>query len=208
MSPQTHQNQHSATRNAILDAAESLFVKKGFEGASISAIARAANVTKSLVHHHFGSKDKLWYEVKQRRFKEYFESQKFDLEVKTPDLSLVRDAIVRYFELFRGNPDLVRLISWHIVDHDHYSHRDEQELTELGATRLRQAQEAGLIRKDVDPRYALICFLSLVFHWFQAKHEYLDWIGEDPESKDVDDAYLDTVLKIFFEGIAPREEPA
>ncbi|MGS2615247.1 TetR/AcrR family transcriptional regulator [Micromonospora sp. LZ34] len=48
------------TREAILDAARAAFAERGFDGASIRAIAAAAGVDPALVHHYFGSKDQLF----------------------------------------------------------------------------------------------------------------------------------------------------
>ncbi|MEU5946620.1 TetR family transcriptional regulator [Micromonospora sp. NPDC047465] len=48
------------TRMAILGAARAAFAERGFDGASIRAIAAAAQVDPALVHHYFGSKDQLF----------------------------------------------------------------------------------------------------------------------------------------------------
>jgi AcrR family transcriptional regulator len=51
------------TREAILTAAREAFAEKGFDGASIRAIASGAGVDPALVHHYFGSKDQLFVET-------------------------------------------------------------------------------------------------------------------------------------------------
>jgi AcrR family transcriptional regulator len=48
------------TREVILAAAREAFAERGFDGASIRAIANAAGVDPALVHHYFGTKDKLF----------------------------------------------------------------------------------------------------------------------------------------------------
>ncbi|HEX2288832.1 MAG TPA: helix-turn-helix domain-containing protein, partial [Pseudonocardiaceae bacterium] len=50
------------TRQSILDAARAMFAERGFDGASIRAIATEAKVDPALVHHYFGTKDKLFLE--------------------------------------------------------------------------------------------------------------------------------------------------
>ncbi|GLZ75339.1 TetR family transcriptional regulator [Actinorhabdospora filicis] len=47
------------TRAQILDAARDAFAEVGFDRATIREIARRADVDPALVHHYFGSKDKL-----------------------------------------------------------------------------------------------------------------------------------------------------
>ena len=47
-------------RQAILDAAREQFAKRGYAGASVRGIARVADVDPALVHHYFGSKEKVF----------------------------------------------------------------------------------------------------------------------------------------------------
>jgi len=48
------------TRAAILEAARDLFAERGYDAASIRAIAARAGVDAALVHHYFGTKERLF----------------------------------------------------------------------------------------------------------------------------------------------------
>lgn len=48
------------TRSEILAAAKTVFAERGYDRATIRAIAAAAEVDPSLVHHYFGTKDQLF----------------------------------------------------------------------------------------------------------------------------------------------------
>jgi AcrR family transcriptional regulator len=48
------------TKQSILEAARKVFAEKGYDKASIRAIATEAKVDPALVHHYFGTKDKLF----------------------------------------------------------------------------------------------------------------------------------------------------
>lgn len=48
------------TREQILSAARTLFAEQGFDGATIRGIAAEAGVNPALIHHFFGSKDKVF----------------------------------------------------------------------------------------------------------------------------------------------------
>ena len=52
-----------ARREQILLTSRDLFEQKGYEAVSISDVAAAAEVTRGLVHHYFGSKRELYLEV-------------------------------------------------------------------------------------------------------------------------------------------------
>ena len=51
------------TRTSILEAARASFAEKGYDKASIRAIAGDAGVDPALVHHYFGTKEKLFLAV-------------------------------------------------------------------------------------------------------------------------------------------------
>lgn len=55
-----------ASREAILDAAEELFLSNGFHGARVEDIASKANLTKGAVYFHFEDKESVLMEVLHR----------------------------------------------------------------------------------------------------------------------------------------------
>jgi len=56
-----------ATKDRILDAAESLFMEHGFEATSLRSITAAADVNLAAANYHFGSKEELFHAVLTRR---------------------------------------------------------------------------------------------------------------------------------------------
>ncbi|MGH1422752.1 MAG: TetR/AcrR family transcriptional regulator [Hyphomonas sp.] len=54
------------TRTSIIDAAEKLFVRDGFVGASLSAIVAEAGITKGALFHYFPNKEAVFKEVWSR----------------------------------------------------------------------------------------------------------------------------------------------
>ncbi|MEW6991333.1 TetR/AcrR family transcriptional regulator [Colwelliaceae bacterium 6441] len=59
-----------STKNKILDAAESLFADKGFNGTSLREITSLAEVNLAAVNYHFGSKKELIKSVMSRYMNE------------------------------------------------------------------------------------------------------------------------------------------
>jgi AcrR family transcriptional regulator len=55
-----------ATKARLLSAAETEFAAKGFDGARLGNIARAAGVQQALIHHYFADKQGLYEEVLAR----------------------------------------------------------------------------------------------------------------------------------------------
>jgi AcrR family transcriptional regulator len=55
------------TKERILDAAEELFAKGGYNGTSVRAISKKADAFLSAINYHFGSKEGLHHAVLERR---------------------------------------------------------------------------------------------------------------------------------------------
>ena len=81
------------TREAILEAARSAFSERGFDGASIRAIATSAGVDPALVHHYFGSKDQLFLATLQAPIN----PEEFIPKIFEPGIEGVGERLVRTF---------------------------------------------------------------------------------------------------------------
>ena len=131
-----------ATRQALLDAAETVFLEKGFGDTALSEIARRARITKSLIHHYFGSKEALWREVKQRRFDHYAKDQLAMLTNAEPVAELLRNSVKLYFRFLKNNPEIVRILAWMFLERDQVDCLLRgQELTEAGTAKIQARPE-------------------------------------------------------------------
>lgn len=193
-----------ATRAAILDAAEDLFLAHGPSEVPTSRIAKLAGVTKSLIHHHFGSKEELWNEIKQRHFEQYFEAQKQMLNSEEGPLELLHQSIMAYFRFLQQDERSVSFMSWRFVEGDDPCLAEEHELFEMGTQRILEGQEQGLIRRDLDPLSIIKAFLAMVLQWFQTKNLLCDMLGGEVDIDAMEEKYLQDILTIFFEGVRER----
>jgi TetR/AcrR family transcriptional regulator len=187
-----------ATRLQILDAAESLFAAQGFGSTSLAQIAQKSHSHKSLILHHFSSKDELWQVVKERRFSQFVNERKLMFSKGKVTIEEVRHSIHAYFKLLRDDPVLVQLLTRAELEQDlSCSQFDEKRLTPFVA-RMRDAQNAGLLRPDVPPAHLLLIVTNVITQWFEARAMFGGW--SELEGNDPDDAFLDSVEKVFFEG--------
>ena len=136
-----------ATRLAILDAAEVIFVEKGLAAASMSDIAARAAVTKSLIHHHFGSKEELWLEIKRRSVEEYVKAQRAIMSSAAADRDTLMESLRVYFGFLERNPNFVRLSTWMNLEDPKLSAPTNPDLLQRGVERLRKAQASGADNK-------------------------------------------------------------
>ena len=56
------------TQQKILDAARTVFMKKGLAGARMQEIADEAGINKALLHYYFRTKEKLYYAILEEAF--------------------------------------------------------------------------------------------------------------------------------------------
>ncbi|MYM56922.1 TetR/AcrR family transcriptional regulator [Thalassovita mangrovi] len=87
------------SRSRILDAAEAVFARDGFEGAKVRDIAALAEVPLGLVHHHGGGKEALFREVVERRAAELSGLRLAALERAQAEGPLTLETVLRCFFL-------------------------------------------------------------------------------------------------------------
>ncbi len=152
-------------REAILNAAETVFAEHGFDGARVDAIAETAGYNKSLLFQYFGDKLGLYEAVTRRADREITE---FEMRVLAPlleDETIAFDAhrfkafletmIGGLFDYLLGHPRLTRIIVWEQAEgwqtYAKFMSRSDIEDADQFRALLHKARGAGLLRSDVDP---------------------------------------------------------
>ncbi|MCY1021658.1 TetR/AcrR family transcriptional regulator [Pyxidicoccus sp. MSG2] len=173
------------------------FAEKGYEGATTAGIARRARSNQPLVHHHFGSKEKLFRLVLDSLFEQLQE------RVLAPEKdSLDVRALLRRFVLFTAErPELARI--WVIESARggrHVNYMLEKHigpLSEHVRPLLAQAMREGLIPEG-DPRLLLYAIQGLASYPFLVPEQVRQLSGGDPCSAEFANAYADMVLALML----------
>lgn len=103
------------SKEKILLAAQKEFAARGFAGARMEAIARAAGCNKAMLFYYFSSKDNLYQTILQGVMGEFFTKIE---GVLTPELTpavLMEKFPELYIRLFAGNPDFVRIVAFDLI---------------------------------------------------------------------------------------------
>ncbi|MBN1820671.1 MAG: TetR/AcrR family transcriptional regulator [Prolixibacteraceae bacterium] len=98
------------TEQKIMDAAQSVFMKKGMDGTRMQEIADEAGINKALVHYYFRSKQKLFEAIFKQLFKKAFPSIKELIYSDTPIEEKIRTFVDKYMDLLLKNPYLPMFI--------------------------------------------------------------------------------------------------
>src|SRR5947207_11704969 len=152
-------------REAILNAAETVFAEHGFDGARVDAIAETAGYNKSLLFQYFDDKLGLYEAVTRRADKEITE---FEMRVLVPMLkgeTIATDAhkfrafletiIGALFDYLRDHPRLTRIVVWEQAEgwqtYAKFLSQSATEDVEQLRILLHKARGARLLRADGDP---------------------------------------------------------
>ncbi|MBF0675894.1 TetR/AcrR family transcriptional regulator [Pseudomonas sp.] len=167
-----------AKRQAILEAAKSLFLRHGYEGSSMDAIAREAGVSKLTVYSHFTDKDTLFCAAVEAKCEEQLPQLFTEPSAAEPiDAHLVaigrafhalissEESLAMHrlmFTLAKPNPQLVQLF---------YAAGPQRILDKMERV-MHQADQAGTLRIP-NPQAAAEHFCSLL----KGGHNFRQLIG-------------------------------
>jgi AcrR family transcriptional regulator len=98
------------TERMILDAAERLFLEKGFAMTSTIEIAKEANCNQALVHYYFRTKENLFQSIFEKKIKILISSFEENSQKELTFEERVIQTIESHFEMVRANPKLPFLI--------------------------------------------------------------------------------------------------
>src|SRR4029453_3419091 len=96
----------------LLQSAVALFAQHGFDAVSTGAVATAAGLTQSMVHYHFGTKEKLWKAAVE--YLMHVRGNMFSLNMEdlrdVDDLSRLKVMLRRFISANASDPDLTRIL--------------------------------------------------------------------------------------------------
>jgi TetR/AcrR family fatty acid metabolism transcriptional regulator len=153
-------------RRLILDAAVRVFARQGFHACRVSDIADEAGVAYGLVYHYFASKD----EVLDTLFLERWEVMLELIRSVDADPIPVREklaAIAAFIiDSYRHDPDLMKVIIVEVTRAANSfgaTHIETiRESYELIGGMIEQAQEQGVFKAEIEPRFAAMAFYGTI----------------------------------------------
>jgi AcrR family transcriptional regulator len=101
--------EEQSAKERLLQAAVSLFAKKGYSATGLREIVKEAGVSVAMVNYHFGSKQALLEAILDKFFQSVYSTAKESLAGKDPPELKLRRYLRAIMGVFRKNPDLVRI---------------------------------------------------------------------------------------------------
>lgn len=159
------------TEEKILEAARSVFQKKGFDGARMQEIADEAGINKALLHYYYRSKDNLFEAVFREALMELFKNIFAAIGSEIPLEDKIRHVFHEYIGFVQQKPYIPAFILGEL-------HRSPERITkimkelptppsELFNEIKRSLSADGL--KDIDHRQLVVNIIGLSVFPFIAK---------------------------------------
>ncbi len=191
-----------AKREAILDAAKSLFIAQGFSGTSMDAVAAEAGVSKLTVYSHFSDKATLFAAAVEAKCEGMMPFPMFSLEAGD-DLAVVLERIGRAFVTLINSEEAIALerLMASLAGQDTEMARlffeagPQRTLDEMERL-LGKARERGLVRLE-NPAAAAELFFGMLQ---SCRHmQLVIGYGEAPSEQEAE-AHVREVVRVFLKG--------
>lgn len=187
------EKERQAREAEIIAAAESVFYQKGFDGASMDELARAAQYTKRTIYQYFPGKEELYLAVALKGFHllmTYFEAA---MAKGFNGFEKIRLSGQAYYQFYKDHPDTFRLINHckylkageQSPNHQVMQNLERQMFQMFGAA-IETGKQDGSVRTDLDPLKGAYFVVSVSIGFLQLLTEtgekmFLEHYGVDRE---------------------------
>jgi len=195
-----------ATRQAIMAAAIALFSKKGYEGTSMTELARKAGVGKSTIYGYFPAKGDIFLAFCEDEVAYAFSELQRTHDPDAPLLEQMFALFMNQFHYVTRHRDFGRIIAREMIfpkelTHDRVKNLEEGYLAAMAGI-LRRAISRGELRDDLEflfvsgHFYAL--YIIILSSWYDGRFTTIEEI----------EAALRKLLTQALQGLSPRSAAA
>ncbi len=197
------------TRQAILDAAQRLFLENGYNGTSMRQIAHAAGIALGGIYNHFNSKEDIFRALLQARIPNSPILGALDSIVGNSGPEMLNDAFTRLLTIARENIDIFALVLTDMREFHGSTIRllAGQVIPEFERFMAR-VRAAGGLREDMDYLILMRLFISLMIGYVVT--DLIAYADEQPllPGLPASQEARARVLDILMEGAALRRPDA
>lgn len=171
-------------RAEILAAAEGIFVRQGYEGATIRKIADEVGLSSTALYMHFADKSEILNEICRNAFDTLAEEHRLILAEDAPPLARLRRIVENYIAFGFANPNAYRLA--YLTPSIETRHGAESVAQQTGAELFRafvcvveEAVEQGALKGDARTLAQVIWASAHGLVSIVITKTYFDWAQRD-----------------------------
>jgi len=145
------------TRERILRAARREFVAKGFAGARVDVVARAASVNKRMLYHYFNNKEGLYRAT-------LYEGMATNLDLVASAPADPDELLPFLFARVAKRADGIRLLQWEALgagDRKPIAEDERRKAWVEATERIRDAQRGDRLHPDLDAEHLVLALMAL-----------------------------------------------
>lgn len=201
-------------KSIILESAESLFLKKGYDETTMQDVADEAGYSKGTVYNYFNSKDELYLQSGIKAYELIIEITNEHIEREDPGMKQVIAIGRAFYDFTKKHPNYASIfhdIAMKLPDIETKEHKSDIEMKYLESSMaygklfidvLSKAMKKNALRRDKNP-YLIGFVIS------QVTRSIVSEILEHPNSlkkfKIKADEVVDFTFELLAEGLKPRE---
>ena len=198
--------QNATDKSDLLKTARQEFALRGYEGVSMTGLAKAAGISDALLYYHFKNKETLWKEAvtdsTRQLATQIEEVQKLFKDLK--GISVLK-VLTRQFTYFTANNvEFTKIVFQEMINRSERAKWLVESLMmpihNAVVTILEEAQRNGEIKKFPIPNFTSAIIGAITSYFIHAyKLELL--YDLNPLEEDAIEQHIDTINEIFFSNI-------
>jgi TetR/AcrR family fatty acid metabolism transcriptional regulator len=199
-------------RTSILQAAGQVFARKGFEPATLEAVAREAGLAKGTLYLYFKNKEDLYFHTVLHMLESLQASILAQVERSAGALEKMRAIALGQFDFFVRHRDTLQLFApFSNPSLARLHKRLIAPIMEKWAGHVRhvaalveEGQRAGALRRDIEPRDIALSFIGMTNQAAQALVRFGPAGPRAAEPHESPERMADTIMRILVEGVRNR----
>jgi TetR/AcrR family fatty acid metabolism transcriptional regulator len=190
---------------AILEAAESIFAKRGFHEATVSDIAKLAHVSEATIYDYFSTKEELLFSIPAEKILQHQIKNRETLQYIQGATNKLRFLIYRHLELYATDPDYANVAMLILKTNRNFlkteAYKVVQESARITNEVVGEGIKSGEFRSDIKPSLVRAMIWGTIEHLVIRK----SLLGKPEDLLSLADDIYYTILKGI---LVPQKEPA
>jgi len=189
---------------AILKAAENIFAQKGFHEATISDIAKKAEVSEATIYDYFSSKEELLFSIPAETIHQYQEKNLEILEYIPGAANKLRFLIYRHLKLYASNSDYANVVMLILKGNRNFLKTEAYKIVQRSARNTTQVLEEGIQNGEFRPHIKPYLVRAMIWGTIEHLVTRKSMLGKP---QDLLSLAEDIVNTIFYGIKTPQKEP-
>lgn len=197
----SNQTKSGERKQRILDAALQVFAEKGFQDATVAAIAREAEVSEGTIYEYFSSKENLLFHIPKAFTDSYGQVAHFHLDMIKGAANRLRAIVFLYLHMWKHHPDYAVLTLLILKGNQKFRETEGYRVIRDGfrwiTQMIQEGIDSGEFRPDIDPYIIRSVLMGAV------DHVTVNWLLSD-RKRDLLET-VDPILDVVMEGLLQNQ---